>query len=181
MSNPFSILQAGVFASVPDYQGEAPLSALMIAALANRMLRPPAQLGPLDKSWWSAAFNAIPMLSATSEVAGSLSSPTALAIATVCLGSGVIGDVPRGRDALAAWIAAQSELPTTLSCIAATGTTGLIHVSLAFIDVGAGTFARTDGVINAVSAASAKQLQSIFGATEPLADEPYHCSLASAG
>lgn len=180
MANPFTVVQAGIFATLPPLPGEISMAALICAALARRLASPPAKTGLLDRAWWSEAFNSVPLLSPSATVTGSVASPSPANMAALCLGTGVTADAPGGRDALADWISAISPQPVMLNSIAVTEAGDLIHLSLAFVDAVAGNFARTEAVIDA-SAANTGNLQSVFGAVQPLTTQPYYCSLRSGG
>ena len=177
MSNPYVNVQAGVFVGLPGNPGIPSLASQICAMLARRIAEPPQGHDPLDREWWSQAYNSIPMLAITASGASSISEAKPAALAALCLGVGIVGDVPTAPDKLAKWISGSAVLPTTLNSLAVTGTGSVINLSLAFLDVAAGSVMRTDGTINTATPANKQQLQSLFGGEKTLSDEPYFCAL----
>lgn len=181
MGNPFLAVQAGVFATVPSGDEEPSLAERICAALAARIAKVSPDQKRLDPVWWSEVFNNVPFLSAAAEVNGSLGADEAGRMAQVALGGGISAVEPAAVPALAAWIGALPLPPTLLNSMAVTcDASDLIHLSLAFIDAGLGSFRRTDATINAGTAANRGRLLSIFEAAPPLEAQPYFCRLAAA-
>ena len=145
--------------------------------LARRIAEPPQGHGVLDRDWWSQAFNSIPMLAVTASGTSSISEAKPAALSALCLGTGIVGDVPAAREKLAKWLSGAGVLTTNLNSLAVTGTGSVINLSLAFVDVTTGSVMRTDGTINTAIPGNKQQLQSIFGAEKALSNEPYFCAL----
>jgi hypothetical protein len=177
MSNPFVIIETGVFASIAALESTPPMAALICATLAHRIATPPAGTPVLDKGWWSKVFNSIPLLNAATSVSGSIADAKPDNLASLCLGYGVVRDVPTAQQALARWIGAIAPQQISLNAIAVTGSASLINLSLAFLDIGTSAFVRTDATINSGTSANSKSLQSLFGSASPLTCEPYFCNL----
>ncbi len=178
MNNPFITVQVGVFATVASSGSKPALAEKICAALAVRIAELAGQ-SPLDTPLWTTVFSKVPFVSPATEVSGSISGHDPAAWAAICLGEGIVSDAPGALEALAVWIAAQDPFPAKLNCLAVTSdNAGLIHMSLAFADTIAGTFRRTDAVLNVHGTLSRQQdLDTIFGAATPLDRQPYFCSL----
>ncbi|TCM16489.1 hypothetical protein EDF56_10768 [Novosphingobium sp. PhB165] len=177
MINPYISVQAGVFAGLPGNLGVPSLASQICAMLARRIAEPPQGRGVLAPDWWSQAFNSIPLLSVTASGTSSISGAKPATLAALCLGVGVVSDIPTAQDKLAKWISGGAVPPSSLNSLAVTGTASLINLSLAFLDVPGGSVTRTDGTINIGTPANKQQLQSIFGTETPLSNEPYFCAL----
>jgi hypothetical protein len=177
MTNPFLRSVAGVFMATADPSGNPTMAERLCAALARVIASEPAK--GLDPGWWRYAVSQVPQVALGADISGTVTLTDASALAGICLGPSIIKNVPRAQSVLTQWIKAIPQPMALNSLTVALGAAGSINISLTFVeykasDDRAAPFRRTETLLNYGNQGIATGLQDVFGATAPLAQEPYY-------